>query len=109
MKHFEVGRTCLLITQPGKVKDHLARRCEGSKKKEEGGKAKSDSGQDWTLQSHRGPWKTHRDGGSWLRDHQWCPYDPLGQGIVLKKNNLHTTVALDTQLFSSFSLTFIYI
>ena len=21
-----------------------------------------------------------RDGGSWFRDHWWCPYDRLGQG-----------------------------
>ena len=21
-----------------------------------------------------------RDGGSWLRHHRWCPYDPPGQG-----------------------------
>ena len=24
-------------------------------------------------------WQTDRDGGSWLQDHQWCPYDPPGQ------------------------------
>ena len=25
----------------------------------------SESGEDWTCQSHRGMWKTDRDGGSW--------------------------------------------
>ena len=67
----------------GLVKTILpARHCEGSKEK---GKTKEVVGRPrqkvdrTTFQSHRGLWKTDRDGGSWLRDLQWCPYDPLGQ------------------------------
>ena len=28
--------------------------------------------------------QTEMDGGSWLRDHLWCSYDPLGQGTDRK-------------------------
>ena len=81
-KVYKVVRTCLPIIRPGK--DHLGRHCEGSKKKgktkEAVGGTTSESGHDWTFQSHRGLWKTDRDGGSWLRDYRWCPKDPLGQG-----------------------------
>ena len=41
----------------------------------------SGNGQAWSSPSHRGQWRTGKDGGNWLRDRLWCPNDPRGSGI----------------------------
>ena len=34
--------------------------------------------EDNITKSPRGQWRTGKDGGNWLRNHQWCPNDPRG-------------------------------
>ena len=43
-----------------------------------GGKTTSGNGQAWHSPSPRGPWRTGKNGGNWLRNHLWCPNDPRG-------------------------------
>ena len=62
--------------------------CKAQRKGEEdkadrgrGGKITSGNGQAWSSASPRGPWRTGKNGGNWLRNHLWCTNDPLSQGI----------------------------
>ena len=43
-----------------------------------GGKTTSGNEQAWSSQSHRGQWRTEKNGGNWLWNHRWCPNDPRG-------------------------------
>ena len=83
----EVVRTvmdmCVLIPITQHGNDHLSRMLWGEQDEggdqASGGKTTSGSEQDWTFQRHKWLWTTDRDGGSWLRYHRRCPYDPPGQ------------------------------
>ena len=46
-----------------------------------GWKTTSANGQAWSSPSHRGQWRTGKNGGNWLQNHLWCPSDPRGEGI----------------------------
>ena len=43
-----------------------------------GGKTTSGNEQAWSPLSPRGQWRTVKNEGNWLRNHLWCPNDPLG-------------------------------
>ena len=32
----------------------------------------------WHSPGPRGQWRTGKNGGNWLRNHLWCPFDPHG-------------------------------
>ena len=47
-----------------------------------GGQTTSGNGQAWSSPSPRGQWRTGKNGGNWLWNHQWCPKDPRGERVV---------------------------
>ena len=80
--HTAVVWSCLPFIRSGKT--IFQGTVKGEEDKAERGRSEkttSGNGQAWSSPSPRGQWRTGKNGGNWLRNHLWCPNDPLGQGI----------------------------
>ena len=72
--------SCLPFIRFGQ--NHLTRHSDRGEKtrqtEEEVGRLHQGMRQAWSSPSPRGQWRTGKTGGNWLRNHLWCPNDPLG-------------------------------
>ena len=68
----------------GLAKTNLQGTVKGGRRQCRQRKRWEDNIREWTgleFASHRGRWRTGKNGENWLQNHLWCLNDPHGQGI----------------------------